>query len=307
MSKSKITLSKETIDVMKHLSSININLLIKKGNRLRTMSGMKQILCEIEVEEHFPRDFGIYDLNEFVKVVKSMNEPTLDFSNEDFVVIESGDSTIHYSETSSELITSPPEKFNEPECGIHFPISESTVSSIKKFVKTLSLPEVLITSSGNEEVEIKVTDTKVGEPRRSKHWSRNHRHIDDLERNNQKSNCYSEVLQIERPVGEIQKRMMSHLFNVIPDDYEFYLTSVGVCKLVGSGKTYWIALEPKPEEVSVTNRIPEHLRLDTHWTNDEGIVSFDFESMDKVYGQLKSSLRDLETESLELQQEGEQW
>lgn len=287
MSKSKINLSKETIDVMKHLSSINQNLLIKDGNRLRTMSVMKNILCEIEVEEHFPRDFGIYDLKEFVKVVKSMNEPTLDFSNEDFVVIESGDSKIHYYDTSPEVITSPPEQFNAPEYGIHFPISESTVSSIMKFVKKLSLPEILITSSGNEEVEIKVTERE--KLLRERYG-----------RNEQKGNCYSEVLRIERPVGEIRERMRSELFNVIPDDYEFYLSSVGVCELVGSGKTYWIALEPEPEEVSVTDQIPDHLRLDTHWTDDEGIVSFDFESMDEGYEQLKKTLRDLETKSVEM-------
>ena len=61
-------LSEQTVNILKNFSDINQNILVKSGNQLQTMSTMKNILGTAEVSETFPRDFGIYDLNEFLGV-----------------------------------------------------------------------------------------------------------------------------------------------------------------------------------------------------------------------------------------------
>jgi len=68
-------LSDKTISVLKNFSSINQSILFKEGNKLRTISVMKNILAEATVSEEFMKDFGIYDLNQFLNGFESAPEP----------------------------------------------------------------------------------------------------------------------------------------------------------------------------------------------------------------------------------------
>ena len=65
----KMKLSNKTLDVLKNFSNINQNILIEEGNVLRTISTMKNILGRATIVENFPKEFGIYDLNEFLGVL----------------------------------------------------------------------------------------------------------------------------------------------------------------------------------------------------------------------------------------------
>ena len=60
-------LSEKTVNLLKNFASINQSIAFKKGNTLRTMSVMKNILAEAEIEEEFPKDFAIYDLVQFLE------------------------------------------------------------------------------------------------------------------------------------------------------------------------------------------------------------------------------------------------
>ena len=59
-------LSESTLSLLKNFSTINQSILFKQGNRLRTISVMKNILAEATIGEDLPKDFGIYDLNQFL-------------------------------------------------------------------------------------------------------------------------------------------------------------------------------------------------------------------------------------------------
>ena len=59
-------LSDSTLTVLKNFAGINNSILVKEGNQLRTISVMKNILAEAEIPEAFPRQFGSYDLNQFL-------------------------------------------------------------------------------------------------------------------------------------------------------------------------------------------------------------------------------------------------
>ena len=58
-------LSNETLTVLKNFAGINQSILVRKGNKLRTMSVMKTVLAEATVNEEFEKEFAIYDLNQF--------------------------------------------------------------------------------------------------------------------------------------------------------------------------------------------------------------------------------------------------
>ena len=48
-------LSDNTLTVLKNFAGINNSILVKEGNRLRTISVAKNILAEADIKEDFPR------------------------------------------------------------------------------------------------------------------------------------------------------------------------------------------------------------------------------------------------------------
>ena len=75
----KMKLSENTLNILKNFAGINNSILVKQGNRLRTISVAKNILAEAEVKEDFERDFAIYDLNQFSNGLNLHQDPELGF------------------------------------------------------------------------------------------------------------------------------------------------------------------------------------------------------------------------------------
>ena len=62
-------LSSDTINLLKNFADINPNILVKEGNKLSTISTMKNILAEADISESFDQEFAIYDLPEFLRSI----------------------------------------------------------------------------------------------------------------------------------------------------------------------------------------------------------------------------------------------
>ena len=80
----QMKLSDNTLNILKNFAGINNSILVKQGNKLRTISMAKNILAEADISEEFPRDFAIYDLNQFLNGLSLHQDPDLDF-NEDLI------------------------------------------------------------------------------------------------------------------------------------------------------------------------------------------------------------------------------
>ena len=83
-------LSNETREVLKNFASINSNLLVKAGNKIATMSAMRNIVALATIEETFEREFAIYDLNEFLAALSLFKKPVLDFKEKYMMIAEEG-------------------------------------------------------------------------------------------------------------------------------------------------------------------------------------------------------------------------
>ena len=70
-------LSDNTLNILRNFSSINQNILIKTGNNIKTISEARNVVATADVTEEFPKDFGIYDLNEFIGVMGLVDTPSL--------------------------------------------------------------------------------------------------------------------------------------------------------------------------------------------------------------------------------------
>ena len=127
------TLSDKTISLLKNFSSINQSILVKEGNKLRTISVMKNILAEATVTEEFSKDFGVYDLNQFLNNFSLHQSPELDFKNDGYVVIREGKMRSKYFFADPNVIVTPPEKdITLPSEDVCFEISTEQLDKLLK-------------------------------------------------------------------------------------------------------------------------------------------------------------------------------
>ena len=126
-------LSDSTLSLLKNFSSINQSILFKEGSKLRTISVMKNILAEATINEEFARDFGIYDLNQFLNGLSLHQKPELDFANDGYVVIKEGRSRSKYFFADPSVIVTPPDKeISLPSEDVCF---ELTTTVLEKLLK----------------------------------------------------------------------------------------------------------------------------------------------------------------------------
>jgi len=136
-------LSDKTLSVLKNFSSINQSIFFKQGNKLRTISVMKNILAEATITEEFSKDFGIYDLNQFLNGLNLHKTPELDFSNDGYVVIKEGKSRSKYFFADPNVIITPPDKaINLPSEDVCFELSTEQLDKLLKAAAVYQLPDI---------------------------------------------------------------------------------------------------------------------------------------------------------------------
>ena len=136
-------LSDKTLSVLKNFSGINQSILFKEGNKLRTISVMKNILAEATITEEFPRDFGIYDLNQFLNGLGLHKAPELDFENDRYVVIREGKMRSKYFFADPSVIVTPPDKaINLPSEDVCFELSTEQMDKLLKAAAVYQLPDI---------------------------------------------------------------------------------------------------------------------------------------------------------------------
>ena len=130
-------LSDKTLTLLKNFSSINQSILFKKGNSLRTISVMKNILAEpSSIDEDIPKDFGIYDLNQFLNGMGLHQHPELDFGNDGYTVIREGKMRSKYFFADPNVIVTPPEKeISLPTEDVCFELSTQQLDKLLKVLQ----------------------------------------------------------------------------------------------------------------------------------------------------------------------------
>ena len=153
-------LSDNTISLLKNFSTINQSILFKQGNKLRTISVMKNILAEATIGEELPKDFGIYDLTQFLNGMGLHQSPELDFANDSYVVIKEGKMRTKYFFADPNVIITPPEKpLNLPSEDVTFELSTDQLDKLLKAAAIYQLPDLSVVGE-NGAVKLLVRDKK---------------------------------------------------------------------------------------------------------------------------------------------------
>ena len=214
-------LSDKTLSVLKNFSTINQSIQFKQGSKLRTISVMKNILAEATITEELPKDFGIYDLNQFLNGLSLHQSPELDFINEGHVVIKEGRMRSKYFFADPNVIITPPDKaIDLPTEDVSFELSTDQLDKLLKAAAIYQLADLAV-EGGDGVVKLLVRDKK-----------------------NDTSNSFSVT------VGETDK-VFSFNFKVenikiLPGTYDVSVSSKLLSRFTSKNQdlTYYIALEP---------------------------------------------------------------
>ena len=216
-----MTLCDNTLMVLKNFAGINNSILVKKGSKLRTMSVAKNILAEADINEDFPREFGIYDLNQFLNGLSLHQDPNLDFSEDTYLTIREGKRRVKYFYADPQVIVTPPEKeIDLPTKDVCFQIESVTLDKLLKAAAVYQLPD--LSAVGKDGViKLVVRDKK-----------------------NDTSNEFAIV------VGETDKDFVFNFkvenIKIIPGAYDVVISSKLLSKFTNTNMSlvYYIALEP---------------------------------------------------------------
>jgi len=142
-------LSNETLTVLKNFSSINQGIQFKKGKKLSTVSSSKTVLAQAQLKDDFPKEFCIYDLNEFLSVHGLYKDSEIDFTDSD-VIFKNGKRSSNYRMTAKEMIVTPPEKeITLPSIDCEFTLTAEDYADVIKATSILSSPNIAVQSDGD--------------------------------------------------------------------------------------------------------------------------------------------------------------
>jgi hypothetical protein len=136
-------LSDNTLTLLKNFAGINQSILVKQGNKLRTISIAKNILAEAEITEEFPREFAVYDLNQFLNGLSLHQDPDLDFTEDSYITIREGKRRVKYFYADPNVIISPPEKeIKLPSEDVCFQLETGSLEKLVKAAGVYQLPDI---------------------------------------------------------------------------------------------------------------------------------------------------------------------
>jgi hypothetical protein len=217
------SISQETLSILKNFSQLNSNLLVRPGNVINTVTGAKNVMAQATVQEDFPVEFGIWDLNKFLGTLSLFDSPTCVFGEKSVKISGEGGRAVTYYYSEPSLLTTINKQVQMPETVINLSLTQSVFADLQRAASVLQLPDLSFTSMGGENILAVVRDKK-----------------------DPTSNDYSVA------VGDVLGDTPNFEFNfkidnlkLLPGDYD-----VEICESVVSSFTntntdvkYWIALE----------------------------------------------------------------
>ena len=219
-------LSEHTISVLKNFASINQNLVIREGSELQTMSAMKNIVARSGVEENFPKEMAIYDLNEFLAALSLFSSPVLEFDEQYVTIKEESNPTnsLKYFYSDPSVVQSPSKTITMPSEDITFELSSGDLSKMKRASSVIGAPDMVLEN----------TD----EPFKSI--------LNAIDKKNDTANNYSLDISTNGD-GQFKFYFKVENLKLMDGSYDVSVSSRNISnfKSKNSDVEYWIALEPE--------------------------------------------------------------
>ena len=218
-------LNESTVNVLKNFSTINPNLLVKEGSTITTMSAMKNIVARVNVEEKFPQQFAIYDLNEFLSSTSLFKTPVIDFQDLFLTIKEetSKGTKLKYFYSDPSVVTSPSKMITMPSVDVTFEINSDVLNQLKRAASVIQAPDLCLRKKVGK-TTMTVSDKK-----------------------NDTANDYSIEVSTKDSAKSFEFYYKVENLKLLPGNYDVSVSSKNIrhFKSKTNDVEYWIALEPE--------------------------------------------------------------
>lgn len=212
-------ISNETRELLKNFSTINSGIKVNAGNKLETISNMKNILAVATVSESFPQGFSVYNLPEFLGATSLFEDPDYQFNDANLTISDSN-SSMNYFYASEGMVTSPEKMITMPDAEISFDISSTLLSDLNKAASVLGVSDLVLEGDGTN-ISLTVKDKK-----------------------NTTTNTFSRI--VGQSAGVFTMNFKIENLKVLAGNYTVSVSSKGISNFKNKDidLEYFIALEP---------------------------------------------------------------
>jgi len=197
-------ISPETVSLLQSFSQISSNLLVKPGNKLATRNAVNSIQARAQINENFPTQFAIYDLNQLLSLISVSQGADIEFGEKSLVIKSDNGGVIEYFYADESLVQAPSDNAPEFENLYSFNISASDITSMTK-ISSIVGASMMNVISENGEAFLTLNDPK-----------------------NSTSHSYRKILGPSDMNFDVKMPMDS--FKFVPDNY-----TVNISNAIGRG------------------------------------------------------------------------
>ena len=216
-----LSISKRTLDLLKNFSTINSNILIRPGNKITTISSVKNIMAEAEVEETFDTEFGIWDLSRFLGTISLFENPELILDEKHMTITGDNGASVKYFYCEPKLLTTVNKEIKMPDVVVNFTLTDKAFADIQRAASVLQLSDIAVRNNGSE-IEMVA-----------------------LNKGDATSNHYAISLGETSVTDDFEFYFKAENLKMLSGDYDVELTESVVAKFENTSTDlrYWIALE----------------------------------------------------------------
>lgn len=210
-------LSEKTITILKNFSTINQSIHIDEGNVISTMSPQRTILASAFVEEIFPTEFRIYDLNRFLSVLGLVEDGDMTFTDT-AVRLKNGTTEATYNFCAPGVIEKPKKSsLDMSDSEIEFVMTPEIIKDVMQAARIYQLPQVAVVGDG-EKMTFTAVDSK---------------------------NISSDTFSVNLGETDLTFKMVFNVDNIklLPLKYDVKIASKGMANFVSGDIQYFIATE----------------------------------------------------------------
>ena len=178
-------------------------------------------MAQAELEDEFPQDFAIYELNRFLGAVSLFDNPEFQFNGKSANIGTSKHSVDYVYCDPSMIVTPPENNITVPDPEVRFKLTQGNLSQVLKAGHVLGTPEISVESSGDKMV------------------------MKALDVNNDSSDTFTVDLDGQVNGGKFRFVFKIENFKMISADYDVEISSKGIARFSNSTSNtqYWIATE----------------------------------------------------------------
>jgi hypothetical protein len=152
-------ISSKTLSLLQSFAQISSNLLVKPGKKLATRNAVNSIQARAVVDETFPQQFAIYDLNQLLSLISVSQNPDVEFGDKSLTIRSENGGEMEYFYADESLVTAPNENPPQLEDVYSFKMTASDIQTIVKTASIVSATMLNIVSDKGK-VTLSINDPK---------------------------------------------------------------------------------------------------------------------------------------------------